>query len=309
MARIPRNPWLRLVSLVAALLPGAFSPSVTHGAESHQTTYLQNLDLKALAVDDLKLYDAWFEQRIFNDQASVLLGIHDLNSEFYVTDTASSFLHPAFGVGTDLSQSGIMGPSIFPYATTALRLKFEPTSHLRLQSAAFNAVAGDPEHPSQSNYSVNAANGLLIISEVAYADAGDAPYKYGLGYWKFTKSAESPRSGFYLLAEQAILPNVNLFVRFGAADRRPEVKYNLSGGIVSDAIWASRPNDRAGLGVTHAASSEHGVPGETAYELFYRIAIHAGLYLQPDLQFVQHAGFSPQSSTACAGSLRLEASF
>lgn len=55
------------------------------------------------AVDDFKLYEAWIQWSFWYKKISLLAGLHDLNSEFYVTESSTPFLNSSFGVGRDLS--------------------------------------------------------------------------------------------------------------------------------------------------------------------------------------------------------------
>jgi carbohydrate-selective porin OprB len=85
-----------------------------------------------------KVYELWMQQVLIDGKLSLLLGMHDLNSEFYVTETSGLFLNSGFGVGTELAATGANGPSIFPIPAPSLRLKFEPTPSIYLQAAAFD---------------------------------------------------------------------------------------------------------------------------------------------------------------------------
>lgn len=53
-----------------------------------------------------KLFQAWLQQTFLDERASVLAGLYDLNSEFYVTDSASMFTHPTFGIGAEFAGTG-----------------------------------------------------------------------------------------------------------------------------------------------------------------------------------------------------------
>lgn len=51
------------------------------------------------SVDDFKLYEAYAQQLFFEDRMSILFGLHDLNTEFYVTNSSGIFLNPSFCIG------------------------------------------------------------------------------------------------------------------------------------------------------------------------------------------------------------------
>src|SRR6266481_5946400 len=64
-----------------------------------------------------RLEEAWVQQNLFGHRFSVLFGQYDLNSEFYRLQSVSLLLNSSFGIGTELSQSGQEGPSVFPYTS------------------------------------------------------------------------------------------------------------------------------------------------------------------------------------------------
>ena len=78
----------------------------------------QGVDNIEPGINTFKLYEAWMDQSFLDNKLSVLVGLHDLNSEFYLTDNSSNFIKPSFQIGQDFAQSGQNGPSIFP--TTSL---------------------------------------------------------------------------------------------------------------------------------------------------------------------------------------------
>lgn len=70
-----------------------------------------------------KIYEAWFQQKLFGDNLSILTGLFDLNSEFDLIETAGLFLNSSQGIGSNFSQTGLNCPSIFPNTSLWLRTK------------------------------------------------------------------------------------------------------------------------------------------------------------------------------------------
>lgn len=184
----------------------------------------------------------------------MLAGLYDLNSEFYVSDTSSLFLHPALGIGTDFSQSGQNGPSIFPTASLAIRAKAELTPDFYLRVAALDGVPGDPNNPRGTHIQLKKGDGTLVVAEAGYM-RGDhqqvfisdrerdeksalALGKYAFGVWHYSlpfddltavDGAGNPikqhNQGIYFLAEQALYHETNepsqglaVFLRLGVAN-------------------------------------------------------------------------------------------
>jgi porin len=69
-----------------------------------------------------RLYEAWVETDI-GDDASLLFGLYDLNSEFDALDSAGLFINSAHGIGTDIAQSGENGPE-YDFIPHSLQRRF-----------------------------------------------------------------------------------------------------------------------------------------------------------------------------------------
>jgi porin len=72
-----------------------------------------------------------------------------LNSEFDAIESAKLFVNPSHGIGADFAQTGLNGPSIFPFAGLAVRLRAE-RGPFSVQVAALDAVPGDPDRRTHS---------------------------------------------------------------------------------------------------------------------------------------------------------------
>ena len=81
------------------------------------------------------------------DELSVLGGLYDLNSEFYVIESSGSFINPAFGISSDISQIGKNAPSIFPTTSVGLRVRGQNTDQTYAQVVVLDTVPGNPDHP------------------------------------------------------------------------------------------------------------------------------------------------------------------
>lgn len=299
-----------------------------------------------IPVNTAKVYELWVQQLMFEDKVSVLVGLHDLNSEFYVTDSSGLFFNNTFGTGKDLSQTGVNGPSIFPTTSPAIRLRAEPTKGFYFQFGVWNAQAGDLGNPYGTKIRLNAQDGLLLISEAAYLrgklDQAKYPGKYGIGVWTYTRTfnalhstvydasgnpmpAQATSHGIYFLAEQAVRENVSLFCRYGLASTEVNrFGTSLGSGVVFTGLVPKRPKDRFGIAVgrvtnggDYKASLENqGVSvsnSEIAIETNYRIELLPGVAVQPDYQYVIHPQGDPVAypalTNASVGAIRFELSF
>ena len=270
--------------------------------------------------DFVRVYEAWVQQLLFEKRVSILAGLHDLNSEFYVTDTSALFFNSSFGVGKELAQTGANGPSIFPVTAPALRLRIEPTPDFYLQVGVFNAISGNPDTLHGTHARLSPDDGLLTISEAAYVLNGEdvLTFKYGVGFWQYSKA---PNSGTYFLIDQTLSKNVGSFLRYGiAAADENEVAKNLSAGFVLNGSLFGREKDKLGIAFTSAFVSEkhrndEAAAGndlaetETVLELNYRWEIMEGVALQPDYQYVFNPSMSKEISFASVIAARLELSY
>lgn len=297
-------------------------------------------------VDSIKVYEAWFQQLLYDEKLSFLFGLHDLNSEFYSTDSSSGFFHSSFGVGAELAQTGPNGPSIFPTTAPALRIRTEPSKSFYLQWAAFNARAGNIDNPNRgSHFRLSASDGLLLIAEMAYTrgrdDATQLPAKYGIGYWAYTRTfdhltetistdpsnsdskvaVKQTSRGIYFLVDQSFHEKFSAFFRYGAASSEVnQIRFNIGTGVLFKGIIPFRPKDRIGLAMSHAeAGNEYlqsqtsaGVSvkaAETAFEFNYRFEAIPGVALQPDFQYIRYPNFNPGTHHASVIAFRFELNF
>jgi porin len=289
-----------------------------------------------------KLYEAWVQQVFYDERLSLLAGLHDLNSEFYVTDSSSLFFNSTFGIGRELSQTGTNGPSIFPVTSPAFRIRTEPSKEFYFQAAIFNGQAGDPSDPRGTHISFDAQDGFLFITEAAYTlnrgKSSGLAGKYGMGFWTYTRTydhltqtiptssgdaipVQTTSRGIYFLTEQNVSQSTAVFLRYGIASTEANrFSSSLGTGIVFTGLIPHRPKDRFGLGFARAANGEEyqqlqasqGTPvttAESTIEANYRIELLRGIAVQPDFQYVLNPNTSPDIPNAAVGAVRLELNF
>lgn len=119
------------------------------------------------APDAARLYEAWWQKGLLDGRASLLFGLYDVNSEFYAVESAELFVNSAFGMGSELGNSGRNGPSIFPATSLGARLKLEPVRGYELQAAVLDGVPGDPDDPARMRIEFGRDDGVFLIAEAA----------------------------------------------------------------------------------------------------------------------------------------------
>ena len=263
----------------------------------------------------------------------MLLGIHDLGSEFFSTPTSTLFLNSSFGVGKSLAQTGVNGPSIFPTTSPSIRLLLAPESDWVALLGFFSAHAGNKSKRRGTHFKLGADEGALFITEFArtrglWGQRG----KYGFGFWTYTRTfdhqtattgsgaVQASNSGLYVLMDQGLSQKWNAFTRLGFASPAVNpVGICWSIGVVGTGVIPSRAEDRFGLGLALASLSDEyrslkegegksmGA-SELALEMSYRIEIAGGLALQPDFQWVMRPSGVMSGETGKILSARLEVS-
>ena len=241
-------------------------------------------------------YEAWVEQSLAGDRATLRLGLYDLNSEFDVIPSAQLFTHSSHGIGADFGLSGRNGPSIFPVTSLGLRVALRLAARFSVRGVVADGVPGDPNDLRSSTLMLRSDDGVLWAVEAAwktYRVRNDAPpnesavagsdalltMKLAWGIWGFTTDvadrAETQPSGAplmrdgslgsYVLAERSLYAEptdatqgLRLFGRAGVADARTNpVDAYLGGGLVYQGPLPTRGADAVGLGVAAARAGSH----------------------------------------------------
>jgi len=289
------------------------------------------------APNATRLYELWYEHRFEGESPlSLLVGQHDMNSEFNVTEYGGLFLNSSFGIGSDISLNTPV--SIFPLAAPAVRLKWEPTETSYLMAAAYDGYPGDPSHDKDpSDWHISSNDGAMTILEIGHnhseeKEEGVLPSTWKAGLWYNTDEFEdvadtdgsgnpvehSGNYGAYLLIDQKVFSDekggeMGVFLQAGGTpDDRNLVDFYLGGGIHYQGLIPGRGEDVFGLAVARASISDKlgrnsaMESHETTVELTYRAQITPWLAVQPDLQFIRNPGADPALDDAIVSIVRFE---
>ncbi len=268
-----------------------------------------------------RLYEAWVEQK-FGGGLSIKAGLYDLNSEFDALDASGLFVGSAHGIGADISQTGLNGPSIFPVTSLAVRVEQEFAPGWKLRAAVLDAVPGDPNRPGDTVIRLGDGDGALGIAELEVPVAGG---RLLLGHWRYTADfdlldggRDDGNAGTYIRGEASLLQGegsqLDGFFRFGTAAGR----FNMFGEFASAGLKLTglfAEDDEAGLAVAHGWTSDAyrsntgSGKGETVFELTWRKGVTSFLTIQPSLQYVVNPSADPTIDNALVLGLRAETSF
>ena len=280
-------------------------------------------------VQALRLYEAWANVEI-GRRSELLFGLYDLNSEFDALESSALFLHSAHGIGTDIAQAGLNGPSIFPITGLSLRLATQWNKRWTTRLAILDGVPGDPEDPADTTIRLSEEEGALLIGEIDYTREQS---RLLLGAWGYTASFSTDpldvsdstersygNSGAYVRGETILReanPTIAAFARYGQAFG----DFNVFSQFISAGMtWRgldSRPDDEFGVAFAWAEASDdvrdlaessgRALDGrEIAIELTYRFPVSEWLSLQPNVQYVINPGLDPALDDALAFGVRFE---
>jgi len=243
-----------------------------------------------------KLEEGWLQQNLFGNRFSVLVGRYDLNSEFYLLQSASLFLNSSFGIGPEFSQSGVEGPSISPNTAVGVRFAVRPTEEIVFRTAVLDGVPVERPNGTQKIFARD--DGVLVVGEAVYVNqplgteqprtrafrigrncCGTYTSKFAVGAWYYTARFDDliktrpdgqpvrrrGSRGFYLLADQTVYQNshepnqqVTLFGQFGIGDPRiSRFAYYSGGGLTFVGFIPRRDQDEFGIA---GAAAHNGSP-------------------------------------------------
>ncbi len=266
----------------------------------------------------------------FGANASLEAGYIDLNKHFYETESSLLLLNPAFGIGTELAETGSNGPSIFPSTAPAVVLALAPSKSSYVRLGVFGANAnswGDPE-PLK-----NFKDGVLTIGEVGLTKHG----LIALGGWRYSDEvvvhsdhggADKSYNpwGIYGLIEQPFIESetgrsVIGFLRAGYSDgKTSEMSGSITAGFLVERAISGRPHSQFSVGLRRAyfsdkfkehahALHEEALDHESGLEFILADQLGSALTLEGGIQYAPEPGGLRGSQDALISNVRLTVAF
>lgn len=306
----------------------AYALNNSGGAPNDLAGTLQGVDNIEVTTPRLRLFELWLEQGA--GQATVRAGLYNLNSEFYANESAGLLLNPSFGIGSELAATGPNGPSIFPSTSLGVRLNVDLGGDRYVRAAVLNAHSGVLGDPGGIDWSFD--HGVLAIAEAGFT----GPTRLSAGAWRYSKRQDDIRTvgpgglperrdahGAYVLGEQRMFGSPDgaeayAFLRVGVSDgATTPFRGGWQAGILIDRPFASRPDSQISLGVQQGVLNRKfrdnlrdvgGRPAraESGLELTYSDKLTNRITLQPDLQWIHHAGGDRDAKNRLVAALRLK---
>ncbi|ACK49874.1 Carbohydrate-selective porin OprB [Methylocella silvestris BL2] len=123
----------------------------------------------------LLLFELWAEQKLFDDKVAIRIGQLAADSEFFISEFGGLYTNSTFGWPNPMAVNLPSGGPAYPFATPAVRIKYNPIDSVTLMGAVFN---GDPtgagftgevyqNDPSGTDFRLK--DSPFVIGEGAYA--------------------------------------------------------------------------------------------------------------------------------------------
>jgi porin len=279
-----------------------------------------------------RLYESWVQLSFGDSPTSLRAGVLDLNAEFDTPVTQDLFIGSPFGIGTDLSQSGVRGPVVWPTTGLGIRMAGGAGESLQWRFGVYDGAPGTEENDFTSMH-LSSDEGALLIGELEYSS--NRIHKLSFGSWAYTAKfervdaalrppaePETGNYGFYATFDLALGSfgpvDFDAALRAGtAAAQFNAVDRYCGAAVTASHLWRARPADSLGLGIAwahvgaayRAVGDFEGTPttsAETLVELAYRADLTDSLALVPNLQFVADAGALRDPEDAWVIGLRFE---
>ncbi|TAJ74685.1 MAG: porin [Phenylobacterium sp.] len=306
----------------------AYALNNSGGAPNDVAGTLQGVDNIEVTTPRLRLFELWLEQGL--GPASVRTGLYNLNSEFYANESAGLLLNPSFGIGSELAATGPNGPSIFPSTALGLRVNVDLGEGRYARAAVLNARSGVLGDPGGVDWEFG--DGVLTVAEAGT----EGPTRVSAGAWRYSHRQEDIRGvgpsgepvrrraqGAYVLGEQRMFgsedgPEGRIFLRVGVSDgATTPFRGGWQAGVLIRRPVASRPDSQLSFGLQQGVLGRKfrdnlrdagGRPAraESGVELTYSDKLTRRITLQPDLQWIHHAGGDRLAKDRVVAALRLK---
>ena len=274
----------------------------------------------------LWFYELYIRQNIHD--FFLLVGMHDMNSEFCVSNQAADLINSSFGIAPGISMN--MPVSIFPVTTSAVAAGYV-RSRISLLSGFYNMNHDFTEEKEFSTDNHIFHQGSLTISELQLrrlrGDRTVTEVKLG-GFFKHCGSHYEVRPqecvsvhnyGFYLVADQSFFQNsetdesLNAFLQLNLNPTHLNYVSGYFGfGMNAKGYLTKKNSDVLGFGLARVQLNQLGEKYfgkgkfETVVELTYKQTLFDRLTFQPDLQYIINPGGNSGLSNAIVAILRLQ---
>jgi porin len=282
------------------------------------------------------IFEAWYQQTLFDDRLRIKVGKVDANTEFNHVDVAGEFANSSAG----FSPTIFTFPS-YPDSATSVNLFVKAIQSDALEltlsyglydgALAVDGVATGRRGPS-TFFDEEHSDDYFHVSEAEIAwpslgVLGDGRVSVG-GWWHsgaFTTFDEATRDGtggVYATIEQRVVSfdganddrGLYAFAQYGWADDEvSDFEQHFGVGVVAMGPLAGRVDDSAGVYYSLADLSDEPGAGfaenESVVDAYYRAQVTPAFYLQPEVQYIANPSGDPATDNALVGGVRVGVTF
>ncbi len=242
------------------------------------------------AYNTLRLDELWIQKGFWDNKVTVKIGNQAIDYEYFISNSGALFIGSTFGTFTFLANN-IPDAPVYPLASPGVRVKVQPDPHYYAMAGVYGLDDGSlpsVNNTSGTRFSLNAASGMLVLSEVGYL-LNQGPNETGLqgsyrlgsfvdtGNFRTFESQEEigaptdiPRGGpggagatyaIYGVVDQQVYHQgprmVSLFCRCGGAPTNTNfVNFYAEGGCNCTGLIPGRDNDVAGVAIGRSHVSQ-----------------------------------------------------
>ncbi len=296
-------------------------------------------DLQAVnnadAPNEARVYEAWYEQLLFDGRLRVKAGKLDVNGDFAAGLYRDEFIHSSPGFSPTI-------PMItWPDTAWGVALFIEPTEWLYLGAGVYDALGASKRfgldtalHTPDESFTIFE---LGLRPRLALFGQSGLPGQYAIGgvyhsgVWpiflddlggRLPARFETGNASVYVTLDQMLFreegtedskQGLGAFFQFAwAPSDRNEITQHYGGGFQYYGPLPTRDDDVCGVGVHHVNLS-HKVQAleqrysETAIEVFYKAQVTEWMSIKPDVQYVVNPGGAGRD--ALVAGVRLEFGF
>lgn len=294
----------------------------------------------------LRMMELWFQQNFLEDKISLRFGNITADSEFLVSDYGGLFINAAFGWPVLASMNMAAGGAAFPVGGLGARIELQPIDWMSFRSGVFltNLI---PQNINRAGFrwDLNAKQAVTWMNEVCFSHGTDEksgvlPGFVKAGMWLQTGAETNalnpqsnlPNTGFYLLADQMVLPErevdgsigdegLGLFAGLGfAPPNRNVVDFYLNTGLNYKGLLPGRGGDTCGVafGLASLSPGANGTlrdegfspqAAEMVLEATYQCVLTPCCFIQPDIQYIINPGATANLADSMVVGLRLAVVF
>jgi porin len=257
------------------------------------------------APNFLRLYQFSYAQDL--GAGFVRAGIMDVNYYFASVGLAGQLLNASFGPVPTLTSNADI--ATFPYPGLGLMGGASLGDGYALQAGVWQA------NPPEFSGVLHAGALALVEASKSIGTLADGQPRqvFKLGLWHMRQNNPllgSSTGGVYGIAQTrwdvADGPHYGAFLQLAASNGRVNVlPYYLGFGLRVQRPFAGRDDDSFSIGLARANLSSQPHP-ETVVEATYAYKLATGVYLQPDVQRILHAGGNGPPATVLGVRLHLE---